>query len=213
MSEMKVSQEDLAARAWAWRGVAAGKASRFRPNRALSWGAKTNGAVYAAPGGSRHRLYHRTAQTRGTSCARRRRWSGPPCARWRARLRRRLAGGGIDTKQNRFVAETARWIKIPRRLLTSCPSFVPSFFPPKKIKPVIEAVARATGRGADSSVGPGAPRQRPARHETRRRAGADPAPCVQARAHVLRRDLHLAQHHLRRRHSAPTPGSAAPKRL
>ena len=55
--------------------------------------------------------------------------------------------------------------------------------------------------------------QRPARHETRRRAGADPAPCVQARAHVLRRDLHLAQHHLRRRHSAPTPGSVAPKRL
>ena len=27
MSEMKVSQEDLAARAWAWRGVAAGTAS------------------------------------------------------------------------------------------------------------------------------------------------------------------------------------------
>ena len=98
MSEMKVSQEDLAARAWAWRGVAAGKASRFRPNRALSWGAKTNGAVYAAPGGSRHRLYHRTAQTRGTSCARRRRWSGPPCARWRAQLRRRFTEGGIDTK-------------------------------------------------------------------------------------------------------------------
>ena len=54
MSEMKVSQEDLAARAWAWRGVAAGKASRFRPNRALSRRAKTNGAVYATPGGSRH---------------------------------------------------------------------------------------------------------------------------------------------------------------
>ena len=107
MREMKVSQEDLVARAWAWRGVATGKASRFRPNRALSWGAKTNGAVYAAPGGSRHRLYHRTAQTRGTSCARRRRWSGPPCARWRARLRRRFPGGGKDTKWNRLVAETA----------------------------------------------------------------------------------------------------------
>ena len=59
MSEMKVSQEGVRTRGCAWRGVAAGKASRFRPNRALSWGAKTNGAVYAAPGGSRHRLYHR----------------------------------------------------------------------------------------------------------------------------------------------------------
>jgi hypothetical protein len=84
MSEMKVSQEDVRTR-----------------------GLKTNGAVYAAPGGSRHRLYHRTAQTRGTSCARRRRWSGPPCARWRARLRRRFTGGGIDTKWNRLVAENA----------------------------------------------------------------------------------------------------------
>ena len=107
MSEMKVSQEDVRTRAQAWRGVGARTTSRFRPNRALSRGAKTNGAVYGAPGGSRHRLYHRTIQTRGASCARRRRWSGPPCARWRARLRRRLAGGGIDTKQNRFVAETA----------------------------------------------------------------------------------------------------------
>ena len=107
MSEMKVSQEDVVARAWAWRGVAARTASRFMMNRALSRGAKTNGAVYAAPGGSRHRLYHRTAQTRGTSCARRRRWSGPPCARWRARLRRRFTGGGIDTKWNRLVAVTA----------------------------------------------------------------------------------------------------------
>ena len=53
---------------------------------------------------------------------------------------------------------------------------------------MIEVVARATGRGADSSVGPGAPRQRPARHETRRRPGADPAACAQARAHVLLRD-------------------------
>ena len=65
-------------------------------------------------------------------------------------------------------------------LLSSCPSFAPRFFPPKKREPVIEVVARATGRGADSSVGPGAPRQRPARHETRRRPGADPAPCAQA---------------------------------
>ena len=59
MSEMKVSQEDVAARAQPWRGVAARTASRFMANRALSRGAKTNGAVCAAPGGSRHRLYHR----------------------------------------------------------------------------------------------------------------------------------------------------------
>ena len=59
MSEMKVSQEDVRTRAWAWRGVAARTASRFMANRALSRGAKTNGAVCAAPGGSRHRLYHR----------------------------------------------------------------------------------------------------------------------------------------------------------
>ena len=31
-----------------------------RPNRTLSRRARTNGAVYATPGGSRHRLYHRT---------------------------------------------------------------------------------------------------------------------------------------------------------
>ena len=59
MSEMKVSQEDVAARGHPWRGVGAGMASRFMANRALSWGAKTNGAVCATPGGSRHRLYHR----------------------------------------------------------------------------------------------------------------------------------------------------------
>ena len=147
VSEMKVSQQDVAARAQAWRGVGAETTSRFMANRALSRGTKTNGAVYGAPGGSRHRLYHSIVQTRGTSCARRRRWSGPPCARWRARLRRRFTWGGINLKWNRSDAETARWIKIPRRLLTSCPSFVPSFFPPKKRKPVIEAVARATGRG------------------------------------------------------------------
>ena len=52
-------------------------------------------------------------------------------------------------------------LKLKKYVLTSCPSFVPSFFPPKKRKPVIEAVARATGRGADSSVSPGARRQRP----------------------------------------------------
>ena len=79
----------------------------------------------------------------------------------------------------------------------SCPSFVPSFFPPKKIKPVIEAVARATGRGADSSVSPGAPRQRRVRHETRRCPSADPAPWLCARRHVLLRDLHLAHHRQR----------------
>ena len=59
ISEMKVSQEDVAARAQAWRGVGAGTTSRFMANRALSRGAKTNGAVYGAPGGSRHHLYHR----------------------------------------------------------------------------------------------------------------------------------------------------------
>jgi hypothetical protein len=37
-------------------------------------------------------------------------------------------------------------------LLLSCPSFAPRFFPPKKREPVIEVVARATGRGADSSL-------------------------------------------------------------
>ena len=59
ISEMKVSQQDVAARAQAWRGVGARTTSRFMANRALSRGAKTNGAVYGAPGGSRHRLYHR----------------------------------------------------------------------------------------------------------------------------------------------------------
>ena len=59
MSEMKVSQEDVRTRAQAWRGVGARTTSRFMANRALSRGAKTNGAVYGAPGGSRHRLYHR----------------------------------------------------------------------------------------------------------------------------------------------------------
>ena len=59
MSEMKVSQEDVAARVQPWRGVGAGTASRFMANTALSRGARSNGAVCAAPGGSRHRLYHR----------------------------------------------------------------------------------------------------------------------------------------------------------
>ena len=63
--------------------------------------------------------------------------------------------------------------------------------------PVIEAVARATGRGADSSVSPGAPRQRRVRHETRRCPSADPAPWLCARRHVLLRDLHLAHHRQR----------------
>ena len=52
MGEMKVSQEDVGTRAWAWRGVGAGMASRFMANRALSSGARTNGAVCAAPGGT-----------------------------------------------------------------------------------------------------------------------------------------------------------------
>ena len=51
MSEMKVSQEDVAARVQPWRGVGAGTASRFMANTALSRGARTNGAVCAAPGG------------------------------------------------------------------------------------------------------------------------------------------------------------------
>ena len=34
MSEMKVSQEDVRTRAWAWRGVATRTASRFMANRA-----------------------------------------------------------------------------------------------------------------------------------------------------------------------------------
>eukprot|EP01046_Picozoa_sp_COSAG06_P002629 COSAG06_NODE_95_length_24425_cov_882.571035_6_plen_118_part_00 len=59
MSEMKVSQEDVCTRGCAWRGAGAGMASRFMANRALSPGARTNGAVCAAPGGSRHHLYHR----------------------------------------------------------------------------------------------------------------------------------------------------------
>ena len=96
-----------------------------------------------------------------------------------------------------MIAEIRRFIQRPCRLLTSCPSFVPSFFPPKKRKPVIEVVGRATGRGADSSVSLGAPRQRPVRHEPRCRPGAEPAPCAPARAHVLLRDLHLAHRHQR----------------
>ena len=36
MSEMKVSQEDVAARVQPWRGVGAGTASRFMANTALS---------------------------------------------------------------------------------------------------------------------------------------------------------------------------------
>ena len=65
VSEMKVSQQDVAARAQAWRGVGAETTSRFMANRALSRGAKTNGVVYGAPGGSRHRLYHRIILRRG----------------------------------------------------------------------------------------------------------------------------------------------------
>ena len=65
MSEIKVSQEDVRTRAQAWRGVGARTTSRFRPNRALSRGAKTNGAVHGAPGGSRHRLYHGIILRRG----------------------------------------------------------------------------------------------------------------------------------------------------
>ena len=58
MGEMKVSQEDVRTRAWAWRGVGAGMASRFMANRALSSGAMTNGAVCATPGASPGRRHH-----------------------------------------------------------------------------------------------------------------------------------------------------------
>ena len=60
MSEMKVSQEDVAARAQPWRGVGAGTASRFMMNRALSRGARTNGAVCAAPVQDFKRLAYHT---------------------------------------------------------------------------------------------------------------------------------------------------------
>ena len=53
---MKVSPEDVRTRLDAWRGVGACTASCFMASRALSRGAKTNGAVCGAPGGSRHRL-------------------------------------------------------------------------------------------------------------------------------------------------------------
>ena len=56
---MKVSPEDVRTRLDAWRGVGACTASCFMASRALSRGARTNGAVCAAPGGSRHHLYHR----------------------------------------------------------------------------------------------------------------------------------------------------------
>ena len=52
-------------------------------------------------------------------------------------------------------------------------------------------------KALDSSVSLGAPRQRPVRHETRRHPGADPAPWMPARRHVLLRDLHLAHHRQR----------------
>jgi len=77
------------------------------------------------------------------------------------------------------------------------PELRPKLLPPKKRKSVIKVVARATERGADSSVSPGAPRQRRVRHETRRCPSADPAPWLHARHHVLLRDLHLAHHHQR----------------
>ena len=85
---MKVSPEDVRTRLDAWRGVGACTASRFMASRALSRGARTNGAVCAAPGGSRHHLYHRLS-----------------CFRWReawgeARAGReqlqRCAGAGRD---------------------------------------------------------------------------------------------------------------------
>ena len=56
---MKVSPEDVRTRLDAWRGVGACTASCFMASRALSRGAGTNGAVCAAPGGSRRHLYHR----------------------------------------------------------------------------------------------------------------------------------------------------------
>jgi hypothetical protein len=59
LRDMKVSPEDVRTRLDAWRGVGACTASCFMASRALSRGARTNGAVCAAPGGSRHHLYHR----------------------------------------------------------------------------------------------------------------------------------------------------------
>jgi hypothetical protein len=64
MSEMKVSQEDVRTRGGAWRGLAAGAASRSMANWALPRGAKTNGAACAAPDRS-PRLDQDTAARRG----------------------------------------------------------------------------------------------------------------------------------------------------
>ena len=83
VSEMKVSQQDVAARAQAWRGVGAETTSRFMANRALSRGAKTNGVVYGAPGGSRHRLYHRIILRRGKKLGMKLGWEA---SSWRGML-------------------------------------------------------------------------------------------------------------------------------
>ena len=49
VSEMTVSQGDMAARAQAWRGFGAGTTSRFMANRALSRGAKTQLSTALSP--------------------------------------------------------------------------------------------------------------------------------------------------------------------
>jgi hypothetical protein len=67
MSEIKVSQEDMWTRECAWRGVAAGMASRSMANRALSWGAKTNGAAARMSGFGF--IVPRTSPELGTPCA------------------------------------------------------------------------------------------------------------------------------------------------
>jgi hypothetical protein len=105
---MKVSQEDVRTRAWAWRGVGAGMASRFMANRALSSGARTNGAVCATPGGSRHHLSHRTVRSdsRNELCAKK--------ALERATVRVLESSATVEArtgwnrhKMNRLVVETA----------------------------------------------------------------------------------------------------------
>jgi hypothetical protein len=90
---MKVSPEDVRTRLDAWRGVGACTASCFMASRALSRGAGTNGAVCAAPGGSRHHLYHR----RQYSVIDRRRAAGRrACRRLCADLTCHAAGGSRD---------------------------------------------------------------------------------------------------------------------
>ena len=89
----------------AWRGVGAWTASRFMASRALSWGARTNGAVCAAPGGSRHHLYHRLSflrweEARGEARAGREQLHrGAGAGRGRLRLRRCLRADAGEARR------------------------------------------------------------------------------------------------------------------